>query len=65
MNKRVKWKKYKTKNGKIKWKYKKVKVTKYKWKKKKVWTYKTKYRTVTKRVQIHDRVDYVYDLGVI
>ena len=65
VNKRVKWKKYKTKNGKIKWKYKKVKVTKYKWKKKKVWTYKTKYRTVTKRVQIHDRVDYVYDLGVI
>ena len=65
VNKRVKWKKYKTKNGKIKWKYKKVKVTKYKWKKKKVWTYKTKYRTVTKRVQFYDRVDYVYDLGVI
>ena len=65
VKKRVKWKKYKTKKGKIKWKYKKIKVTKYKWKKKKVWTYKTKYRTVTKRVQIHDRVDYVYDLGVI
>ena len=39
VNKRVKWKKYKTKNGKIKWKYKKVKVTKYKWKKKEIFVY--------------------------
>ena len=66
VKKRVKWKKYKTKRGKTKWKYKTVKVTKYKWKKKKVWTYKTKYRTVTKTVPLYkDRVDYVYDLGVI
>lgn len=65
VKKRVKWKKYTTKSGKTKWKYRTVKVTKYKWKKKKVWTYKTKYRTVTKKVHIYDRVDYVYDLGVI
>ena len=64
--KRVKWKNYNTKKGKTKWKYRTVKVTKYKWKKKKVWVYKTKYRTVTKTVPSYkDRVDYVYDLGVI
>ena len=64
--KRVKWKKYKTKRGKTRWKYRTIKVTKYKWKKKKVWVYKTKYRTVTKKEPSYkDRVDYVYDLGVI
>ncbi len=64
--KRVKWKKYKTKRGKTRWKYKTIKVTKYRWKKKKVWVYKTKYRTVTRTVPSYkDRVDYVYDLGVI